>query len=362
MKSLLLGLLFLGLPTFAFLSTGGGGGSGSSVNTSPNDMGTLSGAISVNVSSRPNQKVALSGAATISFTGATSGQTGVLEIAPNGYATTWGANIRFPKNVYAAATPTGLALDTYRWYYNGTDYQLNVIPNVPKSDATYTPSVSFNYPNDSTKYHEVPSSPITSLSSPWTINAWTKIPTGGGGQLVCAGMEFYVSSSLIEMQIDFNNVNGQYVWWDSVSGISANAWHQVTIVNDGLVTGTSITMYADRSLVSSSVSGAIPSSPMTNTGVMRFGKRVWNGTQGFNGKILEVSFWNKALSSSEITALATGGKPVNALNHSARANLTGWFQFGNNPADSAAAIYDVVGGLVGTGIGLASGNIVSDAP
>ena len=81
----------------------------------------------------------------------------------------------------------------------------------------------------------------------------------------------------------------------------------------------------------------------TETKQIALGSNSWSFTQGgdstetkFNG----VTIWNKVLNSSEISDIYNGGTPTNLENHSAVANLKGFWNFestGNNTVDGAPA-------------------------
>lgn len=67
----------------------------------------------------------------------------------------------------------------------------------------------------------------------------------------------------------------------------------------------------------------------------------------YNGRIDEVSFWDKALSSSEVTAIYNTGVPGDLSQHSAFSNLVSWYRMGEQPTDNLTAdtgqVTDVVG-------------------
>jgi hypothetical protein len=59
---------------------------------------------------------------------------------------------------------------------------------------------------------------------------------------------------------------------------------------------------------------------------------VYSGTlqNYFNGTISNVSIWNTALTSTQVTELYNEGVPSNLNNHSAYSNLVSWWQLGSN--------------------------------
>lgn len=74
------------------------------------------------------------------------------------------------------------------------------------------------------------------------------------------------------------------------------------------------------------------------------GAAYWLGNQD------EVSAWSKELTQAEVTELYNDGDPTNLLNHSAAANLVGWWQMGDGPGND------------GTMTNMASDDIIENAP
>jgi len=82
------------------------------------------------------------------------------------------------------------------------------------------------------------------------------------------------------------------------------------------------------------------------------------------GYIDEVSFWDKALNSSEVAAIYNGAasaKPGNLSTHSATANLLWWPRFGDL-TDTISTIFDRKGSVNGTPTNMEAGDIVSVVP
>lgn len=90
------------------------------------------------------------------------------------------------------------------------------------------------------------------------------------------------------------------------------------------------------------------------------GKNATTSAYNFAGNIDEVSFWNKALSSSEITAIYNSGVPTDL---SAEPGLINWFRMGDPQGPSIYPnIVDSVGGINMTMTNMSSANITTNVP
>jgi len=197
----------------------------------------------------------------------------------------------------------------------------------------------------------------------WGINNWAAYMQSGK-------IYFWVS-------VDGSSVPVQI---QSVSTLNDGKWHFFTGVREG----TSLKLYIDNL---TAVTGTIASGSLTNpNGTVMIGKTSVNPFL-FNGQLSNVSIWNAALTSTQITEIYNQGKPSNLNNHSAYSNLVSWWQLGENMsydgtnwtvldekgtnngtgANLAPAEDSIVNGVGTSGNGLSDGmggadNIVGDAP
>ena len=63
----------------------------------------------------------------------------------------------------------------------------------------------------------------------------------------------------------------------------------------------------------------------------------YNNYATFDGMIDEVSYWDKALSSTEVTELYNSGSAADLSSHSAVSNLVSWWRMGDNASDDLTA-------------------------
>jgi len=127
-------------------------------------------------------------------------------------------------------------------------------------------------------------------------------------------------------------------------------------------------------------------SGMAATTVNRIGTKGNSVTNTIDGSISNVSFWNAALTSAQVTEIYNEGVPSNLNNHSAYSNLVSWWQLGENSSFTSSpnkwicadekgsnngesqnmdvdALTNGVGTTAnGTSTGMSEGNLVGDAP
>ena len=100
---------------------------------------------------------------------------------------------------------------------------------------------------------------------------------------------------------------------------------------------------------------------LTNTQVLRIGRRFVNYNGYFDGEISNVSIWNAALTSSQVSEIYNEGVPSNLNNHSAYSNLVSWWQLGSNSSfNTNWTVLDEVtaSGNNGTSVNMTEADIV----
>jgi len=166
----------------------------------------------------------------------------------------------------------------------------------------------------------------------------------------------------------------------TVPNTSDGEWHHLLVTYDQ----SSLKVYLDGNL---EATPALPSTSYITSAGFTIGGWTMVGNRLFNGDISNVSVWNAALTSTQVTEIYNEGKPGNLNTHSAYSNLVSWWQLGENmsydgtkwtvldekgsnngegnnlgPAEDA-----IVNGVGTSANGLSSGmggadNIVGDAP
>lgn len=109
------------------------------------------------------------------------------------------------------------------------------------------------------------------------------------------------------------------------SSFTAATWQHFALTYNGGSNMNGITGYINA------VADPAPSSASlgdwTNSDNFHFGKR--NSSFFYSGNMNNISFWDKELSSAEVTEIYNSGVPSNLANHSAVANLDSWWYLNN---------------------------------
>ena len=141
--------------------------------------------------------------------------------------------------------------------------------------------------------------------------------------------------------------------------VSNNTWHHIVFVwtNE---TSSSWKIYVDDSDILSSTSGTGGVNVYTTDDAF-IGKRITGPTTYANGNMDELSFWDKALSGAEVTAIYNSGVPTDL---SGESNLIGYWRNGDTAGTS---VYPTIEDYSsnsndGTMTNMASGDIVTDVP
>jgi hypothetical protein len=143
--------------------------------------------------------------------------------------------------------------------------------------------------------------------------------------------------------------------WANITMTWDNSLQELTLYkNDG---DASTNIYAGNGTISN----------MSNNDTMTLGRSTRSGAVYYwHGNIDEVSFWSKALSSSEISDIYNSGTPTNLSSHSATSNLTNWWRMGDDSSDDLTAntgqVTDVKGSADLTPKGTTSSSKVEDTP
>ena len=164
----------------------------------------------------------------------------------------------------------------------------------------------------------------------------------------------------------------------TTSTISANVWTHVSVVR----TTSSVSLYINGNL-----DGGVQSNSFVpnDAGTQDFyiGRNDSTSITYFTGSISNVSIWNAALTSAQVSEIYSEGVPQNLNNHSAYSNLVSWWQLGsnssfntnwtvldekgtNNGTSSNMTESDIVDGVGsyanGTSSGMGGDEIIGDAP
>ena len=199
--------------------------------------------------------------------------------------------------------------------------------NLVQSDLSFTSGYSpyaLDFDAASSDYINVPNSTDFDFgTADFTWSFWLNYEThaNNAGILYTGAnsshyrLKFRYSGQIIFLQ----NSQSDTQIADLGTNIEGTGWHHIALVRNS---GT-ITTFLDGSQVDSSVrAGDI------NSGGNDF--RIAYSNVYLNGQMSNVSIWNAALTSAQVTEIYSEGVPSNLNNHSAYSNLVSWWQLGSN--------------------------------
>ncbi len=139
------------------------------------------------------------------------------------------------------------------------------------------------------------------------------------------------------------------------------SWQHLVCTYDGSASASGITIYLNGSAPTQTTSSNGEYTAMENTTAALNMGRNERGSQYFDGKIDEVSLWNKELSEGEVTAIYNSGKPTDIGKES---GLLGWWRNGDKAGTSVYPTItdDSTNSNNGTMTNMASGDIVASVP
>ena len=228
-------------------------------------------------------------------------------------------------------------------------------------------------------YVDIGSSINDALAGSSTISFWTKVDLGTGSQQFFVGaynssvtnLFFFtkLTDGKIQIVYEANNNRGTADTDNAIFVSGQNDWKHIVGVIDDTSNQINIYVNGDLQTLDSTNDGDI--SNVTNSDFdldinLLIGARNQFGTptRFFNGSINQFAIWNKALSSSEVSAIYKAGRHTNLLD-SYSDNLKGYYAFGaldskTGLADTDSTIYDRSGNSNhGTTSGTATGDLKS---
>jgi hypothetical protein len=197
------------------------------------------------------------------------------------------------------------------------------------------------------------------LTGAFSLSFWTKYTTTSVVNVITQNNSGEATFGMYQL------TDGKIRFWVTSSGsynasneITANTatnngnWNNIILINDG----TNLKIYINGSLDNSSSNGV--SSPYNGTANFWIGG-VEAGGSTFNGSISNVSVWNTALTSSQVSEIYNEGVPSNLNNHSAYSNLVSWWQLGSNSSfNTNWTVLDEKGSNNGTSANMTEDDIV----
>ena len=209
-------------------------------------------------------------------------------------------------------------------------------------------SISLDGTND---HAAIPS--FTSLDGldKFTISAWVKMPSGGGGGLMGKNNTSAYNSQRFKWSLSLGAVQayvGNITFAASLS-LSADTWYHAVWRYDHTLSGNfSKSRISINNVNVSNTNGSNTPAVVADTDPFTIGV-IFRGTSSpiilsaFEGNIDEVSIWNTALSDGEITSIYNSGNPNDVSNLGIN-GLVNWYRMGDNDGGTGTTLTDAGSG------------------
>ena len=268
--------------------------------------------------------------------------------------------------------------------------QANLVQSDLQTVAPYS-KYAMNFDSADSDYIDCGSFTALNSGNAMTVSLWFKGSTyiTNARLIRCAQFEIYQSNG------NASNTQGRLYYKPrkiyanpivTLGGTSASGvgnmvdgnWHHICLTFDNSTT-TTIAYEDGISVVSITTTGGTLNPTATNLFISSGGATLYN-----SGSISNVSVWNTALTSAQVSEIYNQGLPGNLNSHSAYSNLVSWWQLGENSsfdgnnwivADekgtnngtsanmTEANLTNGVGTTAnGVSSGMSEGNLVGDAP
>ncbi len=208
--------------------------------------------------------------------------------------------------------------------FNGADY---LVPNIAAQEddgdiaTSYSP-YALDFDSASSDYIETPYV-LPANTTTFSVSMWVKTTSFSTFQGLIGSQDsssdgYFVSISSYNINFKINGTTTTA----SISSLNTNTWFHLVVTYDG----SNAKVYLNNgSPVSNSVTETI--NITANTII---GRLPWTAFYYLTGSMSNISIWNTALTSAQVSELYNEGVPSNLNNHSAYSNLVSWWQLGSN--------------------------------
>ncbi len=178
------------------------------------------------------------------------------------------------------------------------------VPSVSFADAK-----SLSFAGASAQYVDMGTLPTVLQPSVVTLSAWYKATTisSGGGELISGSDRYSLRVTATGVGVIKKTASATWVALNGTAATSLDGnWHHVA----GVITGSGMTLYFDG--VSIATNADTTAIYYTSPSTFSIGRNPTNSGYNFYGNIDDVRVYNRALSVTEISALAIGNQPGTA--------------------------------------------------
>ena len=193
------------------------------------------------------------------------------------------------------------------WPFNGNAQEFLTNTNPSSNNAVLT-NDRFSNPNSAylfngsssvIKYNgSNPLSTIGNSNADFSFNFWIKPNTLSTGTILGSfGWGYFVNLNNSKIELSYIDVSSNWTTCQSLTTLSPNIWHMVTITKNGSV----VSLYFDNNL--DNVINSIPNIKVYTQFNSWFGANGQDNNGHFNGIIDDIGIWNRALSQQEVNSL-----------------------------------------------------------
>lgn len=316
------------------------------------------------------QKITLTANPVLNFSNPVAGSTYLIKVATGAgsFNITWPSSFQWGNSGVPIITATGLRYDLISAYYDGTVYLATYSQGFLTTAPTYANTQSINYgSSNTTSYIDMGNNVLgIARGNAWSISMWVKLANAGTYLIsketsASTGWDLRTDgSSHLQWYSSSNGATNRTQWVDNaVVSTDGSTWLHVVVTYDGTGNFSGYKLYVNGSVrtLTSQFNNAI--ADWVNSADFEVGG-ISQDTLGLKGKQNQVSLWNIALTSGNVTTLYNSGTPTDLSLATFYANATNWWWL--NQADSPSIFLDHTGVQNGTGVNITSGMFTTDVP
>jgi hypothetical protein len=253
----------------------------------------------------------------------------------------------YPSNIMATD------LNPIAYYPLGEQAQMQgYLGNEASSEWQFPNGVLQDYVMDFDGNDEINLSPVQSLTNEFSISIWVKPDVLNNLQVILGNeVSDWIrlnSAGQITFRINGNNPSSENFNAISGNNLVSYAWQHLLFIRDS---SDDIRIYRNGSLFSNNA--------YNQAAAFSIGKIASRTGVYYNGEISNVSIWNTALTSTQVSEIYSEGVPSNLNNHSAYSNLVSWWQLGSNSSfNTNWTVLDEKGSNNGTSVNMGEDAIV----
>ena len=195
-------------------------------------------------------------------------------------------------------------------------------------------------------YCDVNVPPAYDYNTPFTASAWFKSSTATYGILIgkgeggtpFRGWNLFLHATG-ELRFEMTHTFGNYLDLYSLgTTYNTGTWYHVTVVYTAATPGdvSDVTVYVNGSPIAmTTLSNTLGSNTILTAEPMRIGARGAPSSLNYQGNICNVSLYDRALTSGEVTSLYNGGYPPNQSGLAATwGDVNAWWRMGDATSDT----------------------------